>query len=105
MLIPREGSLLLAASGSLRIVCEPTAVNLVWNLIFGINHQTCGPAIHNGGTTVTVYTRRHPALGSRRAISRTDPPTTSPGRVYRYAFIALSAATLSIVIGIACSTK
>jgi hypothetical protein len=39
MLIPREGSLLLAASGSLRIACEPTAVNLAWNLIFGINHQ------------------------------------------------------------------
>jgi hypothetical protein len=42
MLIPREGSLLLAASGSLRIACEPTAVNLAWNLIFGINHQTFG---------------------------------------------------------------
>jgi len=40
MLIPREGSLLLAACGSLRIACEPIAVNLAWNLIFGINHQT-----------------------------------------------------------------
>jgi hypothetical protein len=40
MLIPRDGSLLLAASGSLRIACEPTAVNLAWNLIFGINDQT-----------------------------------------------------------------
>ena len=40
MLIPREGSLLLAASGSLRIVCEPIAINLAWNLIFGIKHQT-----------------------------------------------------------------
>jgi hypothetical protein len=45
MLIPREGSLLLAASGSLRIACEPTAVNLAWNLIFGINHQTFGRVI------------------------------------------------------------
>jgi hypothetical protein len=32
--------LLLAACGSLRIACEPIAVNLAWNLIFGINHQT-----------------------------------------------------------------
>jgi hypothetical protein len=45
MLIPREGSLLLAASGSLRIVCEPTAVNLAWNWIFGINHQTFGRVV------------------------------------------------------------
>jgi hypothetical protein len=36
MLMPREGSLLLAASGSLRIVCEASTVNLAWNLIFGI---------------------------------------------------------------------
>jgi hypothetical protein len=42
ILIPREGSLLLAACGSLRIACEPIAVNLAWNLIFGINHQTFG---------------------------------------------------------------
>ena len=42
MLIPREGSLRLAASGSLRIVCEPSTVNLAWNLIFGITLQTCG---------------------------------------------------------------
>jgi len=70
MLIPREGSLLLAASGSLRIVCEPTAVNLVWNLIFGINHQTCGPAIHNGGTTVNgVY-----AATSGFGIEKGDQP-------------------------------
>ena len=46
MLIPREGSLLLAASGSLRIVCEPIAINLAWNLIFGINHQTIGRVVH-----------------------------------------------------------
>src|ERR1700681_2893085 len=45
MLIPREGSLLLAASGSLRIVCEPSAVNLAWNLIFGIHHQTFGQVV------------------------------------------------------------
>jgi hypothetical protein len=44
MLIPREGSLLLAGSGSLRIVCEPIGINLAWNLIFGINHQTLGLA-------------------------------------------------------------
>lgn len=42
MLIPREGSLRLAASGSLRIVCEPSTVNVAWNLIFGITLQTCG---------------------------------------------------------------
>jgi hypothetical protein len=35
MLIPREGSFLLAACGSLRIGCEPMAVTLAWNLIFG----------------------------------------------------------------------
>jgi hypothetical protein len=37
MLIPRDGSLLLAAFGSLSIVCEPIAVGLPWNLIFGMN--------------------------------------------------------------------
>lgn len=46
MLIPREGSLLLAASGSLRIVREPMALNLAWNLIFGIYHETIGRVVH-----------------------------------------------------------
>ena len=36
--------MLLAASGSLRIVCEPIAVNLAWSLIFGIN-QTFGRVV------------------------------------------------------------
>jgi hypothetical protein len=48
MLIAREGSLLLAASGSLRIVCEPIAINLAWNLILGINHQTLGRVVRLG---------------------------------------------------------
>jgi hypothetical protein len=42
MLIPREGSLLLAASGSLTIVCEPTVVTVAWNLILGMNHHIFG---------------------------------------------------------------
>src|SRR5437899_12374924 len=42
MLIPREGSLLLAACGSLRIACESIVVNVAWNLIFGINHGDRG---------------------------------------------------------------
>jgi hypothetical protein len=37
MVNPRERSLLLAASGSLRIGCAPIAVTLAWNLIFGIH--------------------------------------------------------------------
>jgi hypothetical protein len=37
MLIPREGSLRLAASGNLRIVCEPIAMSVALNLIFGIS--------------------------------------------------------------------
>src|SRR5262245_22062012 len=44
MLIPRDGSLLLAASGSLRIIREPTAVTLAWNLIFDINGSTFRPS-------------------------------------------------------------
>jgi len=40
MLMPREGSLLLAAFGSLSIVCEPIALSLAWNLIVGINRST-----------------------------------------------------------------
>jgi hypothetical protein len=39
MLMPREGSLLLAAFGSLSIVCEPIAVSLAWNLIVDINRS------------------------------------------------------------------
>jgi hypothetical protein len=38
MLIPREGSLRLAAFGTLRMACAPIAVNLAWKLIFGINN-------------------------------------------------------------------
>jgi hypothetical protein len=38
--IPREGSLLLAARGSRRIAWEPIAVTVAWNLIFGMNDQT-----------------------------------------------------------------
>ena len=37
MLMPREGSLPLAAFGSLRITCEPIADNFAWNLTFAIN--------------------------------------------------------------------
>jgi hypothetical protein len=42
IVIPREGSLLLAPCGSLRIACEPIVFNWAWNLIFGINHQAFG---------------------------------------------------------------
>jgi len=37
MLIPREESLLLAAFGNLRIVCETIVMSLALNLILGIN--------------------------------------------------------------------
>ena len=40
MHIPREGSLLLAAPGSLRIVCVPIAVSWAVNLIVGIRVDT-----------------------------------------------------------------
>ena len=43
MLSPREGSLWLAAFGTLRIVCEPIAANLAWNLIFGIYRSSVRP--------------------------------------------------------------
>src|SRR6266566_2339460 len=63
MLIPREGSLLLAASGSLRIVCEPIAVNLAWNLIFRINR---------------LYPRRAGRVSSGWWISRGYPSVHLP---------------------------
>jgi hypothetical protein len=50
MLNPREGSLLLAASGSLRIACEPIAVNLAWNLILDINVATTGDLLGRGSS-------------------------------------------------------
>ena len=49
--------MLLAASGSLRIVCEPIAINFAWNLIVGINHQTIGrDVLHVEGRTYAGWT-------------------------------------------------
>jgi hypothetical protein len=39
MLMPRDGSWLLAAFGNLSIVCEPIAVSFAWNLIVGMNRS------------------------------------------------------------------
>ena len=44
MLIPREGSLRLAAFGNLRIVCEPMAMSSALDLIVGISPPPSPPA-------------------------------------------------------------